>query len=754
MKVMFVDDMATVRMLYGRLLSQSGYDVVLAESVQDALDKARQEHPLLAIVDYHMPDGTGADLTRALLAEEATSDILVVMHSQSLDVIADSLEAGAIDLIHKEDPKEVFLMRVAAMGRFIETQEAQRKAEDEARRKQLEAAEHMRRVEEQARHLLEHRVQERTQELTQINARLSDEVEVRQRAESGLRLIHKVFENTSEAIILTDIQGVIIDTNPAFSEITGYSREEAVGNNPRSFKSDRHDDNFYQDMWKKIAEEGLWQGEIWDRRKNGEIYPKRLTINAVRNHEGRVENYIGIFSDISESKATELKLERLAYYDALTQLPNRMLFHDRLEHEFYAAQRHRKQVAVFFIDLDRFKQVNDTLGHSAGDELLQHVAQRLEGCVRANDTVARMGGDEFTVILADIHDNESVARVARKVLEELQKSIHIKGHDIFVGASIGIALYPTNGSNVETLTKNADMAMYRAKESGRGNYKFFSEEMNVSTSERLSLEAQLHHAVNNQHLEVHYQPKLNMQTGIMVGMEALVRWPQDDGSMIPPDHFIPVAEETGLIVPLGQWVMRQAMQDCAQWVAKSDHSLRVAVNLSAREFQAPGLVASIEQGLQETGLAPAHFEVEITESLMMHDVETAIATLKQISDLGIHIAMDDFGTGYSSLSYLKQFPIHSLKVDRSFVQDVPDDANDIEIIAAILSLAKVLNLKVVAEGVETMDQVTFLKQNHCDECQGYYFSKPLSKLDFDAFLPEVESHSARLLSSVSEVSLP
>ncbi|ABK44337.1 response regulator receiver modulated diguanylate cyclase/phosphodiesterase with PAS/PAC sensor(s) [Magnetococcus marinus MC-1] len=753
MKVLFVDDMATVRMLYGRLLSMAGYKVVLADSVNDALAKARIERPPLAIVDYHMPDGTGADLTRALLATPETSDILVVMHSQSLDVISESLEAGAIDLIHKEDPKEVFLMRVAAMGRFIETQNAHREAEAHARQKELQAAEQLRRIEEQARQQLEQRVRERTLELTQSNERLSNEVAVRMRAESGLRLIHKVFENTSEAIILTDPQGMILDINPAFTEITGFSREEALGHNPRSFKSDRHDATFYTNMWRKIAEEGFWQGEIWDRRKNGEIYPKRLTINAVRNQAGEVENYIGIFSDISESKATELKLERLAYYDALTQLPNRMLFHDRLEHEFYNAQRHRKQVAVFFIDLDRFKQVNDTLGHSAGDELLQHVAQRLEGCVRAADTVARMGGDEFTVILADISDNESVARVARKVLEELQKSISIKGHDIFVGASIGIALYPDNGNDVETLTKNADMAMYRAKESGRGNYKFFSEEMNVSTSQRLSLESQLHHAVNANLLEVYYQPKLNMQSGIMVGMEALVRWPQADGSMIPPIQFIPVAEETGLIVPLGRLVMRQAMLDCARWVRETGMNLRVAVNLSAREFQSPGLVVEIEQTLAECGLDARHFEVEITESLMMHDVENAIATLEQISRLGIHIAMDDFGTGYSSLSYLKKFPIHSLKVDRSFVKDIPDDPNDIEIVAAILSLAKVLNLKVVAEGVETQEQLSFLRQNLCDECQGYSFSKPLSAVDFTAFLADVHNHSARLMNNDFEVML-
>nr|CRH05190.1 Putative response regulator receiver modulated diguanylate cyclase/phosphodiesterase with PAS/PAC sensor(S) [Candidatus Magnetococcus massalia] len=748
MKVLFVDDMATVRLLYGRLLERAGHEVHLASNVAEALELADTQHPPLAIVDYHMPDGTGADLTRALLAREATAETLVVMHSTSLDVIAESLEAGAVDLIHKEDPKEVFLMRVGAMVRFIETQHAHQEAQNAAQARALEATERMRQVEEQARHDLEHRVAERTQELTNTNARLTEEMKERARAETDLRLIHKVFENTSEAIILTTPEGVILDANPAFSEITGYSREEAVGNNPRTFKSDRHEPEFYTRMWKQIQDEGFWQGEIWDRRKGGEIYPKRLTINAVRNHKGETENYIGIFSDISESKATELKLERLAYFDPLTSLPNRSLFHDRLEQEFFNAKRHHRKVGVFFIDLDRFKQVNDTLGHSAGDELLRHVAQRLEGCVRASDTVARMGGDEFTIILTEINDDEDAARVARKVLGELRNSISIKGHDIYVGASIGIAIFPDNGGDVENLTKNADMAMYRAKESGRNNYQFFSEEMNISTRERLSLESRLHEAVELQQLEVYYQPKMDMHSGRIVGMEALIRWPQADGSIVSPGDFIPMAEETGLVVPMGRWMMQQAARHCYAWNQRSTVPLRVAVNLSAREFQSPDLLEAIAGVLEESGLSAENFEVEITESMMMDDVERSIETLKKISAMGIHIAMDDFGTGYSSLSYLKQFPIHSLKIDRSFVQDVPDDVNDVAIVTAILSLAKVMNLKVVAEGVESMQQVRLLHELECDEFQGFLFSRPLAPEAFGTLLEQDAEKGQELLNEV------
>ena len=745
MKILFVDDMATVRLLYGKLLQDAGYQVLLAGSMAEALEVARQEQPRLAIIDCHMPDGDGVELTRRLVAQPENADVLVVMHSQSKDEVEPSLAAGAIDLIFKDDPREVFLMRVAALRRFIEAQAAQRRAENENRERTLETIQRLRQVEEQARVELEERVLERTRELTAINERFEAEMRERTRAETDLRLAHKVFDNTSEAIMLTDPQGVIVDINPAFTIITGYTREEAVGENPRKFKSGCHNDGFYAEMWRAIAETGSWQGEVWDRRKSGDIYPKRLAINAVYDADGRIEHYIGIFTDISETKDSEQKLQRLAYFDPLTKLPNRVLFRERLEHEVLTARRHGQKVGLCFIDLDRFKHVNDTLGHSAGDELLQRVAERLLGCVRANDTVARMGGDEFTMILTDIDDEESVARVARKVLMGLQQQMEIKGHEIYVGASIGIAIYPDNGGDFETLTKNADLAMYRAKERGRGNAAFYSDEMNTRTSELLALEARLRRAVEEEQLILHYQPKMDLCSGRLVGMEALVRWQPPDGPMIMPTEFVPMAEETGLVLSLGRWVMARAAADCLEWV-RQGYSLRVAINLSPREFQDHRFLDSVDTVLTESGLPPEHFEVEITESLMMRDVDGAIQTLHALRARGITISMDDFGTGFSSLNYLKQFPIHALKIDRSFVRDVPGDPNDVAIVKAILSLAAVMKLKVVAEGVENAEQLAFLQRNLCDEMQGYYYSKPMSKDDFGRFLRECGDCGRALLS--------
>ncbi|GAB6042714.1 two-component system response regulator [Endothiovibrio diazotrophicus] len=744
MKVLFVDDMATVRMLYGRLLQTHGYQVLLAASMGEALEIALAERPRLAIIDYHMPDGNGADLCRELLAHPETADLLAVMHSQSRDVVQDSLEAGAIDLIYKDDPKEVFLMRVAAMARFVESQEAQRAAEEESRSRELENVQRLRELEERAREELEGKVRERTRELSEANQRLRQEMVERCRAEQDLRLAHKVVENTSEAIILTDPTGTIIDINPAFTKITGFNREEAIGSNPRQFKSGRHDDDFYAAMWQRIADTGAWRGEVWDRRKNGEVYPKRLTINAVYNRAGNVEHYIGIFTDITEAKNAEERLERLAYYDPLTGLPNRMLFRDRLEHEFAAARRHDKRLALFFIDLDRFKHVNDTLGHSAGDELLQGVAERLRRCVRSADTVARMGGDEFTVIVTDVVEEEDAARVARDLLDELHIPTTIRGHDIIVGASIGIALYPDNGEDFETLTKNADLAMYRAKERGKGIASFYQEEMNDRTSERLAMEAKLLQAIKEDDLVLHYQPKLDLESGRVTGMEALVRWPQPDGSVIPPFEFIPVAEETGLILPLGRWVMERAARDCLEW-NRQGHDLKVAVNISAREFQDSRLLDRIDEVLADTGLAPKHFEVEITESMVMRDVDSAIRVMQALRERGVSISIDDFGTGYSSLSYLKQFPLHSLKIDRSFVRDLAADSNDRAIVSAVLSVAKAMELRVVAEGVEDNDQLTFLDDKGCDELQGFLVSKPLDKIRFEELLAKGESLGAALL---------
>ncbi|MBF0455424.1 MAG: EAL domain-containing protein [Magnetococcales bacterium] len=589
---------------------------------------------------------------------------------------------------------------------------------------------------------LEFRVQERTRDLSEVTEKLQQEVWEHEKAEAGLRLAAKVFENASEAIVVTNAKSVIIEVNEAFTAISGFSREEAIGGNPSIGKSGRHKADFYAEMWKTILSKGMWRGEIWDRRKNGEIYPKWLTINVVRDDQGEIANFVGIFTDISHVKATEKRLEQLAFYDALTTLPNRLLFRDRLEHEFKDAHRHKQKVGVFFIDLDRFKHVNDTLGHAAGDLLLIEVAKRITECIRKSDTVARLGGDEFTVILTEVEKPQQVAQVAANIIAAMQRVFQLDEHEAYIGASIGIALFPEDGDNFDTLTKNADVAMYQAKESGRGVYRFFKPEMDSNTSGRLSMEVNLRNALEREQFQLYYQPKLDLLTGEVRGMEALVRW-QFEGKMISPIQFIPLAEETGLIEPLGEWIMQTACQQTKIWQEANLPPLKVAVNLSARQFNQANLIQSIADSLTRCNLSAEQLELEITESMVMQDADQAIKILSGLREMGLSIAVDDFGTGYSSLSYLKKFPLHILKIDQSFVRDLAQDSDDSAIVTAIISLAHSLGMNVVAEGVETAEQMAFLKEHGCGQVQGYLFCKPLPAETFAPFLREHQEKIAK-----------
>ncbi|MEO5327048.1 MAG: EAL domain-containing protein [Magnetococcus sp. THC-1_WYH] len=581
---------------------------------------------------------------------------------------------------------------------------------------------------------LEQRILDRTRELEASNLRLKQEIEERNRAEEGLRLAAKVFENASEAIVITDPFGTIIDVNQAYSMITGFSRDEVIGKNPRIGKSGRHGSDFYEQMWHDITHRGTWSGEIWDRRKNGESYPKWLTINAVQGSDGIIGHFVGIFTDISHRKATEERLEQLAFFDPLTALPNRMLFRDRLLHEFEAAKRFKTLVVVFFIDLDRFKHVNDTLGHAAGDQLLVEVARRLCQCVRTADTVSRLGGDEFTVILSGMKSPQEAEPIARKIITALMEPIPIQEYKAHIGASVGISVFPNDGTTFDEITKFADVAMYHAKESGRGNFKFFEERMNTHSIRRAALENSLRQAMDANEFILHYQPKLSIVTRNIVGMESLVRWRRADGTMVSPADFIPLAEETGLIIPMGKSILHSACHFNKKRIDDGGPPLRVAVNLSARQFQQKDLLKMVKDTLLESGLDPQWLELEVTESMMMEDEKQAIATLKQLRDLGVSISMDDFGTGYSSLSYLKRLPIQALKIDQSFVRDLTENSDDAAIVLAIVSMAKSLKLHVVAEGVENKQQVEFLEKIECDELQGYYFSRPLAENDFLGFV--------------------
>ena len=554
---------------------------------------------------------------------------------------------------------------------------------------------------------------------------IAEDITQQKADQEGLRLAAKVFQNAGEAILVTDEQARIIDVNPAYLEITGFSKEDAIGQNPSISRSGHHDDLFYQKMWDTIHALGTWSGEIWDRRKNGEVYPKFLTITSVKNERGKVINYVGTFKDVSHQKLTEEKLEKLAYYDPLTSLPNRALFRDRLERDLKLVLRHHNSLALMFIDLDRFKYVNDTLGHEAGDQLLITVSRRLESCVRASDTVARLGGDEFTVVLSDVEEDNQVGHVAANIIKSLQEVVKIGEQDAFVGASIGISLYPGDGEDATELIKNADTAMYRAKDAGRGNYKFFTSEMDQTNQDRMELENKLRRAIENFELKLFYQPKHSLLTGERVGFEALIRWDSPELGLVTPDRFIPLAEENGMILEIGQWVLNEACRQMSEWIRLGMEKVSVAVNLSARQFKEPALAAKISQVLDKYNLPADRLELEITETAVIENADESINTIFQLKELGVKISMDDFGTGYSSLSYLQKFPFDSLKIDLSFVQALESDPNAGVIVESILALAKGLKLTTIAEGVETEKQRDFLNQLDCQYAQGYLYSRPV-----------------------------
>ncbi|MBF0383676.1 MAG: EAL domain-containing protein, partial [Magnetococcales bacterium] len=575
---------------------------------------------------------------------------------------------------------------------------------------------------------LEQMVLERTSEL-------AEKIKANEKANAELQLAAKVFDNAGEAILITEPDGTVISVNQAYLDITGFDYADIIGENPRIAQSGQHDKEFYSSMWHTLSTEGIWRGEIWDKKKSGQVYPKQLTITELRDQDGELKNYIGIFSDITNIKETEKKLEELAYYDTLTRLPNRKLFNIRLEHDIRTAERKEQLLALLFIDLDKFKHVNDSLGHAAGDKLLINVAERLTQCVRKTDTVSRLGGDEFTVILTDVEGEENIAHICEKIIKSLQTPFVLSGQQAFIGASIGISMFPQDGNDIAPLTKHADIAMYKAKHGGRGIYKFFSQKMNKSIQRVIKLESNLKKAIQEEQFKVFYQAKVDSVCEQVIGMEALVRWEHPERGIIPPNEFIPVAEESGLIDQIGLQVMKIACRDTVLLNEDGFGPLKVAINLSGRQFNKPDeLIETISDTIKETNLSPENIELEITESMIMGDVEESLVVMKQIRELGISIALDDFGTGYSSLNYLKKFPIQTLKTDRSFIMDIPDSEEDVAIVSAIISLAKNLKMSVVAEGVETKRQLAFLEDLGAMTIQGYYYSRPLPFNEFRDFL--------------------
>jgi len=578
---------------------------------------------------------------------------------------------------------------------------------------------------------------------TVIQATIHD-ITLRKQNEQSLRLAAAVFESSREGIIITAPNtGHILRVNTAFTAITGYQPEEVVGQNPSILASGKQGTEFYQKLWNTLLSSGQWQGEIWNRRKNGELYPEWLSISSIRGPTGKIEYFVAIFNDITERKRAEDKIIHQAYHDALTNLPNRVLFKDRLEQSLaFALRQKHKKVAVLFIDLDRFKLVNDSLGHDAGDQLLRQFAQRLRENVRQSDTVARLGGDEFTILLPDADHVDEAMAVADKMLAALKHPFDIGGQEIFVTASIGISMFPDDGADAKTMMKNADAAMYRVKEQGRSGFQVYTDAFNLHSLRRLELENQLRKALEKNQLVLHYQPQFDLAQGNIRGVEALIRWQHPDLGMISPAEFIPLAEETGLIVPIGAWVLETACKQAYAWKQAGFPDLVMSVNLSVRQFFREDIVSLVTDAIQNYCLGAHVLELEITESVAMEDVAYTIKTLESLSSAGLCMAIDDFGTGYSSLSQLKKMPVEILKIDQSFVQDLTSNQDDAAIVNAVITMAHRLGLKVIAEGVESQAQLDHLKEQQCDFAQGYLFSRPLPANELEMLLSSLPRATA------------
>ncbi|MDX8390840.1 MAG: EAL domain-containing protein [Mariprofundaceae bacterium] len=699
--ILIVDDTPANLVTLRHVLDDDAYSLIEATSGEETLEILFEQPDIaLILMDVQMPGMDGFETVELIKSRKQCAEIPVIFLTalSSDDAhIAKGFKSGAIDYVIKPYKPNYLQAKVAAFVEIYLTQN-----------------------------------------------RLKTEILQRKEAEHQLKLSSQIFNHSSEGIIITDTNSIIQAVNPTFNEITGYSADEAIGNTPKIISSGLHGKAFYNEMWLTIKHKGVWEGEIRNKRKNGEIYPEWLKIVAIKDEAGEPVNYIASFSDISSHSTANQRLYYLAHYDSLTKLPNRSLFHERLKTELANSHRRDTIFAVLFMDLDHFKNINDTLGHDVGDELLKEVAGRLLQCTRDNDLISRQGGDEFTGILVDLTHPEDAAVVAEKMIQTLSQPINIGSHELFITSSIGISIYPNDGETLETLIKHADSAMYQAKECGRNNYQFFTKGLHQASKRRFELETHLRKALENDEFEVYYQPQVDARHSCIVGMESLLRWHSPELGEVSPFEFIPVAEETGLIVPIGTWVLRTACAQCKKWTDSGYPPLLIAVNLSSRQFREPNFINMLIEVVCETKLSPLQLELELTESIIMKDDEETNHRLQEISECGFQLSIDDFGTGYSSMSYLKRFPLDKLKIDKSFVDHVTTDSDDEAIVTAMINLAHSLKLNVIAEGVETKEQLEWLAQHDCDNIQGYYFSKPLPVEEFETFMNNnLKVHSDR-----------
>lgn len=547
-------------------------------------------------------------------------------------------------------------------------------------------------------------------------------------------IIDTIFNSVEEGIMIADTKSRIIHVNPAFEFVTGYTYEEAVGQRPSLLNSGIHDQEFYTKMWATIREHGKWSGEIWNRRKTGDIYPEWLTIVAIHNEQGDIVNYCGIFEDISAQKNAENEIERRKYTDTLTGVANRYAYLQRMETLLQSSANREYHHAVLFLDLDRFKQVNDTLGHSIADEMLISVTQRIQSVLKNKDIVARYGGDEFIITITNIHHMQEAVQVAEKIVHLLSEPLPIDEQNIYISTSMGISLYPEDGTTLETLVKKADQAMYYAKQNGRNQFAFYFDDLKIDSKRVLLLDNELRKAIKQNDFTLNFQPKISLEDETVIGMEALIRWTNDQLGFVSPAEFIPYAEETGLIIPISECVFRLACEAHLRLREEMDNVLPIAINISSIHFHQSDFIDTVKMIFEAYNCSPQDFELELTERTVMNNERDSIRKLVQLKNMGFKLSIDDFGTGYSSLSYLVQFPLDYLKIDRSFIQYITSIADKQAVVDAIIQMAHRLHMKVIAEGVEQKDQVKLLEKLGCDMIQGYYYAKPMPLDEFVAFL--------------------
>ncbi|MBY0556440.1 MAG: EAL domain-containing protein [Burkholderiaceae bacterium] len=715
-EVLIVEDTPASLKLLSDLLTEAGYYVRQAPNGELALWTVQSRPPELILLDIRMPGIDGFEVCQRLKATPELCQIPVIFLSAQHDTDdrVRGFALGAVDFIAKPFQAEEILARTDAHVRLARAQKAL-------------AAE---------RAMLEQRVSERTAQLSALAASLEQEVQQRRANEEFMRLASQVFEATQDAIVVSDRRGCIVASNPAFTRISGYAGEEAIGQGVIMLHAGETDQHTYEAMSQAIVQTGHWSGEIMARRKNGDTFPGLLSVSVVRDAQGEICNHVAVFMDITERKAEQHLIDFLSHHDALTGLPNRMLARQQFEQTLASARREGRCVAVMCLDLDHFKSINDSYGHHVGDQALQMVAKFLSECVGEGNTVTRQGGDEFQIIIADERQLAQIMVLAQRILAGLRTERLIDGHAISVTSSIGIAVSLTDGDSFDELVRNGDTALFRAKELGRDNYAFFTERMDAEVRNRLAIQNQLRGAIARDEFEVYYQPQMCLRSGAIVGAEALLRWDSAVLGRVPPARFIPLAEEYGLVTSIGEWVLASVCAQIRRWHDEGLGDIKVGVNLSAGQFANDATVSYVERTLRDYRIDPQCLGLEITEGTVMGDPDKAVAALRRLKAIGVSVSLDDFGTGYSSLSYLKRFPIDVLKIDKSFVDDVTTNPADAAIALSVVSLAHNLNMRVIAEGVETREQMEFLTHHGCDEMQGYYFSRPVDVRAFTALLRE------------------